>query len=108
MQALLENEIVSLYTQKSSLSEFDILMEKANAAEPTLRSRIENDIVSNGLKFVPEIISHIQNAKGVTRGMCAMCLIRIGQSCVGMVKEAARMNQEFAWAANYIVREIQG
>ncbi len=108
MQALLENEIVSLYTNKQVMSEFDTLMERANAADPALRSRIENDIVSKGLKFVPEIISHIQNAKGVTRGMCAMCLIRIGQSCVGLVKEAARINQEFAWAANYIVREIQG
>ena len=108
MQALLENEIVSLYTQDKAMSEFDALMERAKAADAVLKNKIETDIVKSGLRFVPELINHIQTVKGVTRGLCAMCLIRIGQSCVGMVKEAARMNSEFAWAADYIVNEIQG
>ena len=108
MQALLENEIVSLYTQNSTLSEFDELMERAKAADAMLKNKIETDIVKSGLKFVPELINHIQSVKGVTRGLCAMCLIRIGQSCVGMVKEAAKMNREFVWAADYIINEIQG
>lgn len=108
MQALLENEIVSLCTQNKAMSEFDTLMEKAKAADPMLKSKIENDIVSKGLKFVPELINHIQNSKGTTRGLCAMCLIRIGEACIGLIREASRTNKEFAWAANYIVSEIRG
>ena len=108
MQALLENEIVSLYTKNEAVSEFDSLMEKAKTADPMLKSKIENDIVSRGMKFVPELINHIQNTKGVTRGICAMCLIRIGNACVSFVQEASKANREFAWAANYIVNEIQG
>lgn len=106
MQALLENEIVSLYTQNQAISEFEELMKKAASADAMLRSKIENDIVNKGLRFVPELINHIQNNKGVTRGMSAMCLIRIGEACLGLVKEAAKMNQEFAWAADYIINEI--
>ena len=107
MQALLENEVVSLYRQESIMSEFDSLMESAKTADAVTKSRIENDIVAKGTKFIPELINHIQNAKGVTRGICAMCLIRIGEACVAFLKEAARTNREFAWAADYIVREIR-
>ena len=57
MQALLENEIVSLYTQNSTLSEFDELMERAKAADAMLKNKIETDIVKSGLKFVPELIN---------------------------------------------------
>lgn len=106
MQALLENEVVSLYRQENIISEFDSLMESAKTADAVLKAKIENDIVAAGTKFIPELVSHIQNAKGVTRGICSMCLIRIGESCVSLLKEAARTNREFAWAANYIVREI--
>lgn len=107
MQALLENEVVNLYTQDRNISEFDALIEKARTADAVLKNKIENEIVSNGLKFVPELINHIQENKGVTRGICAMSLIRIGQDCVGYIKEAARTNKEFSWAANYILNEIR-
>ena len=106
MQALLENEVVNLYRQENVMSEFDSLMESAKTADAVLKARIENDIVKNGTKFIPELVSHIQNAKGITRGICAMCLIRIGEACVGLLKETARTNREFAWAADYIIREI--
>lgn len=107
MQALLENEVVSLYRQESIISEFDSLMESAKDADAVTKSRIENDIVARGAHFVPELVNYIQNAKGVTRGICAMCLIRIGEVAIGFLKEAARTNREFAWAADYIVREIK-
>ena len=106
MQALLENEVMSMYTQDRIVSEFDALMERAKSADAVLKNKIENDIVSKGLKFVPELINHIMNNKGVTRGICAMSLIRIGKACENMIKQAASMNQEFAWAAAAILREM--
>ena len=106
MQALLENEVMSMYTQDRAMSEFETLMERAKSADAALKSKIENDIVAKGMKFVPELINHIQNNKGVTRGLCAMSLIRIRKACVSMIKQAVRMNQDFAWAAAAIVQEI--
>ena len=106
MQALLENEVVSMYTQDRVVSEFESLMEMAKTADAVLKNKIENDIVAKGIKFVPELINHIMNNKGVTRGICAMSLIRIGKACENMVKQAALMNREFAWAASAILREI--
>ena len=106
MQALLENEVVSLYRQESIVSEFESLMASVKDADALTKSRIENEIVASGTRFIPELINYIQSAKGVARGVCAMCLIRIGEASVSMLKEAARTNREFAWAANYIVREI--
>ena len=58
------------------------------------------------MKFVPELINHIQNNKGITRGICAMSLIRIGKVCAGMIKQAAKMNREFSWAAGAILNEM--
>ncbi|MCQ2957692.1 MAG: hypothetical protein MJ180_02195 [Candidatus Gastranaerophilales bacterium] len=107
MQALLENEVVNLYTQDRVISEFDALMESAKTADATLKSKIENEIVAKGMKFVPELIEHIQSNRGITRGICAMSLIRIGKDCIASVKEAASINKEFAWAANYILNEIR-
>ena len=106
MQALLENEVMNMYTQDRIVSEFEALMETAKDADAVLKSKIENDIVSKGMKFVPELINHIQNNKGVTRGLCAMSLIRIGKACENMIKQAAGMNREFAWAAAAILQEI--
>ena len=107
MQALLENEVVNLYTQDRVISEFEQLMESVKTADAMLRSKIENEIVMKGTKFVPELINHIQSNKGITRGVCAMSLIRIGRDCVSAIKEAAKKNTEFAWAANYILNEIR-
>ena len=59
MKALLENEVVNLYTQDRNISEFDALIEQARTADAVLKNKIENEIVSNGLKFVPELINHI-------------------------------------------------
>ena len=106
MQALLENEVMSMYTQDNAMSEFETLMERAKSADATLKSKIENDIVAKGMKFVPELINHIQNNRGITRGLCAMSLIRIGKACENMIKQAANMNQDFAWAAAAILQEI--
>ena len=106
MQALLENEVMSMYTQDRVMSEFEELMERAKTADAVLKSKIENDIVSKGMKFVPELINHMMNNKGVTRGLCAMSLIRIGRACENMLKQAAKMNREFAWAAAAIISEM--
>lgn len=105
MKALLESEVVSIYTQEKN-SEFDLLMNQLKDADAVLKNKIETYIVESGMKFVPELINHMQNNKGVTRGVCAMSLIRIGKACVGMIKEAARVDKDFAWAANYILQEI--
>ena len=106
MKALLENEVVSLYTQDKTVSEFEALIEQIKDADATLKNKIETTIVEAGMKFVPELIDYIQYNKGAARGICAMSLIRIGKSCAGMIKEAARLNKDFAWAATCILREI--
>lgn len=106
MKALLENEVVSLYSQDKIASEFEILISQIKDADAALKNQIETTIVKAGMKYVPELIEHIQNNKGVTRGICAMSLIRIGATCAGMIKEVARTNKNFAWAANYILNEI--
>lgn len=106
MKALLENEVVSLYSTEVEISEFERLISQVKNADATLKNAIETRIVNAGMKFVPELIEYIQNNRGIERGICAMSLIRIGQSCAGMIKEAARTNKDFAWAANYILQEI--
>ncbi len=106
MQALLENEVMNMYTQDRAVSEFEALMERAKDADAAAKSKIENDIVAKGMKFVPELINHIMVSKGATRGLCAMSLIRIGKACEGMIKQAMAMNSEFAWAGNAILREM--
>ena len=89
------------------INEFKLLMEKV-IADNTLKNDIENDIVRSGEKFVPDLVSYIQTAKGLTRGLCAMCLIRIGEACISFLEDAAMTNKEFAWAADYIINEIRG
>lgn len=106
MQALLENEVMNMYTQDRIVSEFEALMETAKDADAVLKSKIENDIVSKGMKFVPELINHIMNSKGTTRGLCAMSLIRIGKACESMIRQAMAMNSDFVWAGNAILREM--
>ena len=106
MQALLENEVMNMYTQDRVVSEFEALMEKAKDADAVLKSKIENDIVAKGMKFVPELINQIMNSKGATRGLCAMSLIRIGKACESMIRQAMEMNKDFAWAGNAILREM--
>lgn len=91
----------------SFINEFKLLMEKV-IADNTLKNDIENDIVQSGEKFVPDLVSYIQTAKGLTRGLCAMCLIRIGEACISFLEDAAMTNKEFAWAADYIINEIRG
>ncbi|MDD3593270.1 MAG: hypothetical protein PHX18_01435 [Candidatus Gastranaerophilales bacterium] len=107
MQALLENNPISFYKSEALKSEFEKLMERASEAEPTLKNKIENEIVAKGLKFVPEMIEHMQTSKGITRGLCAMCLIRIGVSCVSFIEEASILNNDFQWIANYLLNEIR-
>lgn len=89
------------------IDEFRLLMDRV-IADNSIKNDVENDIVNSGLKFVPEMISYIQTAKGLTRGLCAMCLIRIGEACVAFLEDAALSNREFAWAADYIINEIRG
>ena len=40
MQALLENEVVNLYTQDRNISEFDALIEQARTADAVLKNKI--------------------------------------------------------------------
>ncbi len=106
MTAVIEKN-QSLDTNNCFINEFKLLMERV-IADNTLKNDIENDIVRSGEKFVPDLVSYIQTAKGLTRGLCAMCLIRIGEACVSFLEDAAMTNKEFAWAADYIINEIRG
>ena len=77
-------------------------------ADANIKNEIENRIVKIGVKAVPDLINCIQNNKGTSRGVAAMSLIRIGYDSVPFLKETACANKEFAWVADYLIREIEG
>lgn len=105
MTAVIESR-QDINTNGCFINEFRLLMERV-IADNNLRNDVENDIVKSGDKFIPDMVSYIQTAKGLTRGLCAMCLIRIGEACVSFLEDAALTNKEFAWAADYIINEIR-
>lgn len=72
------------------------------------KNEIENMLVDIGSAAVPELVEQLQVVRGLTRGVVAMTLIRIGDSSIDYLKKAARKNKDFEWVAEYLITEIRG
>ncbi|MCD8378572.1 MAG: hypothetical protein LUB59_07290 [Candidatus Gastranaerophilales bacterium] len=72
------------------------------------KNEIENMLVNIGTPAVPELVEQLQVVRGLTRGVVAMTLIRIGDSSIDYLKKAAQNNREFEWVAQYLITEIKG
>ncbi len=81
---------------------------KLESADNTTKNKIENILVDQGKKVVPELVDQLQTVKGIKRGVVAMTLIRIGEASVEYLKKAANSNKDFEWVAKYLISEIQG
>ena len=72
------------------------------------KNEIENMLVGIGTPAVPELVEQLQVVRGLTRGVVAMTLIRIGDSSIDYLKKAAQNNKDFEWVAEYLISEIKG
>lgn len=70
------------------------------------KNEIENILVDIGTPAVPELVNQLQVVRGLTRGVVAMTLIRIGSPSVEYLKKAASANKDFEWIAEYLISEI--
>ena len=77
-------------------------------ADNNVKNRIENELVNIGQEAIPSLVDTLQVVRGRTRGIVAMVLIRIGESSINYLEEAAKKNSEFEWIANYLIKEIKG
>ena len=85
----------------------EILSELENA-DNTTKNQIENELVSIGESVVPQLVDQLQVVRGIKRGVVAMTLIRLGDASVKYLEKAAHDNKDFAWVAEYLIREIKG
>ena len=101
MSTMMEQKTIKLVKKSDNTSNFDeginYLLNIVQNADANIKNEIENRIVKIGVKAVPHLINCIQNNKGVSRGIAAMSLIRIGYDSVPFLKETACVNKEFAW-----------
>ena len=72
------------------------------------KNQIENELVSIGEAFVPQLVDKLQVVRGIKRGVVAMTLIRLGDASVEYLEKAAHENKDFEWVAEYLIREIKG
>ena len=72
------------------------------------KNEIENMLVDIGSPAVPELVEQLQVVRGLTRGVVAMTLIRIGDSSIDYLRKAAESNKDFEWIAEYLITEIKG
>jgi len=77
-------------------------------ADNNAKNKIENELVNIGEEAVPSLVDSLQVVTGKTRGIVAMVLIRIGESSIDYLEEAAKKNSDFEWIANYLITEIKG
>lgn len=85
----------------------DILTKLENA-DNTTKNELENKLVNIGTSVLPQLVDQLQIVRGIKRGVVAMTLIRIGDASVEYLEQAARVNKEFEWVAEYLIREIKG
>lgn len=85
----------------------DILTKLENA-DNTTKNELENKLVNIGTSVLPQLVDQLQIVRGIKRGVVAMTIIRIGDASVEYLEQAARVNKEFEWVAEYLIREIKG
>ena len=84
------------------------ILSKLETADNTTKNILENKLVSIGKSVVPQLVDQLQIVRGIKRGVVAMTLIRIGDASVKYLQEAAQINKDFEWVAEYLIREIKG
>ena len=107
MQATLERKAMANNEVRKENKSLYTLLQSLETADNKLKSEIENDIVALGESIIPELILYLQNINGVVRGVIAMVLIRMGESSVSYLLNAAKKNREFDWMAKYLISEIE-
>jgi len=84
------------------------LLKAAESSDAKLRAEIENNLVKLGAKAVPHLINSLISLKGSSRGIAAMCIIRIGSPSIELLENFAKDTPDFGWIAKYIIGEILG
>lgn len=83
------------------------ILTKLETADNTTKNILENELVSIGTAALPQLVDQLQVVRGIKRGVVAMTLIRLGDASVKYLEEAAQMNKDFEWVAEYLIREIK-
>ena len=86
----------------------DEILCKLETADNITKNQLENKLVAQGSAVVPELVTKLQNIRGIKRGVVAMTLIRIGEASIEYLRKAASDNKDFEWVAKYLISEIQG
>lgn len=92
----------------NGVSEMQSVKEILSLLNESDKNEIENMLVGIGTPAVPELVEQLQVVRGLTRGVVAMTLIRIGDSSIDYLKKAAQNNKDFEWVAEYLISEIKG
>lgn len=82
------------------------LIELLNDADNQTKASIENKLVAFGKVAIKPLISALMSSKGSKRGVLAMTIIRIGESCIEELKSYVGVNANTTWIANYLISEI--
>ena len=94
--------------KETKMQSVDEILVKLETADNMTKNKLENILVGQGKKVVPELVNKLQSVRGVQRGVVAMSLIRIGEASVDYLKQAALANKDFEWVAKYLISEING
>jgi len=97
MQAVLNNPNTLNISEK-----LDYLLSDVTSST---KNDVENSIVALGERVVYALVDKLKTLKGLQRGICAMSLIRIGESSIAPLKAMAQ-DKENQWIANYLLSEI--
>ena len=84
------------------------ILSKLENADNVTKNELENELVSIGTSALPQLVDELQVVRGIKRGVVAMTLIRIGDASVKYLEQAAQINKDFEWVAQYLIREIKG
>lgn len=83
------------------------ILSKLENADNTTKNQLENELVNIGASALPQLVDQLQIVRGIKRGVVAMTLIRIGSASVKYLEQAAQINKDFEWVAEYLIREIK-
>lgn len=83
------------------------ILNKLETADNNTKNILENELVSIGTSAVPQLVDQLQVVRGIKRGVVAMTLIRLGDVSVKYLEQAAQINKDFEWVAEYLIREIK-
>ena len=109
MQAVVEKTTLTIVKneEETLTSLIDELLKLDNTSDNSLKSNIENKIVALGKAALPKLIEIVLTKKGTARGIAAMCLIRIGDDAAEYILKASKLNTEFEWIGQYLIKEIR-